>query len=447
MRAHKLLAAATLAGLACLAPRGAAAATIEVDATTLLNLQQQTRGGVPGEPFDLANTATAYEILSLAARDVRAPGVDDLAFVVRTWGALDIRDRRWDAGTPSNLTGDLSVAYAQARLLDRRLTLRAGRTEVAAGTARMLQIDGGEAAAFLPAGFRLQAFAGAPVSQRFTARSGVVSWNATGGDFAAGGRLGWSLALPGAAGRGLDLGASVTTVEDHGNPVRQEVGADLRLQLWSPLVLTGSAAYSLWDERLAEGVARAAWTVTRTVLVEADYRFVAPDLLLARNSILSVFSAEERQIFGGGLSWTALRGLTLAAYYHLQVQPGATEGSKWIGQDGLARAEWRRGPTLAGLEAFFLDAYENGYVGGRLFGRRDFGPAFAAVDVIGHFFREKVNDQSSSITGSLSLGYELLRGLSAVASGQAGMTPYLQQTFEGMVKLVYGATYRKTEVR
>ena len=444
MRAHTLLAVGTLAALT---PRFAAAGTIDVDSTTLLNLQQQTRGGVPEQPFELARTATAYEILSLTARDLRGGGIDDLTFVVRTWGAWDIQDRRWDAGTPSNLNAELSTAYAQGRLLDRRLTLRVGRTEIAAGTARMLQIDGGEAVLVLPAGFRLSGFVGSPVSQRFTTRTGVLSWNATGGDFATGGRVGWSLALPGGAGRGVDLGASVALVSDAGNPVRQEVGADARLKLWDPLVLTGSGAYSLWDERLAEVVGRAAFSVTRSVLVEADYRFVAPDLLLARNSILSVFSAEERQIFGGGVSWRALRGLTLAASYHLQLEPGATEGAKkYVGQEGSARAEWQRGPTLAGVEGFFLQAFENGYAGGRLFGRRELGRAFVTADVLAHFFREKVNNQDAAVTGSLSLGYELLRGLSAVVTGQAGVTPYMEQTFEAMAKLVYGATYRKSEV-
>jgi hypothetical protein len=445
MRVQTLLAAATIAALP---PVSAAGATFDVDSTTLLNMQPQTRGGVPGENFDVAHTATAFEILSLTARDVHTPGFDDLAFVVRTWGAWDIADRRWDSGTPSSLTADLSNAYAQGRLFDRRLTLRLGRTEVAAGTASMIQLDGGEAVVGLPAGFRVSGFVGSPVSQRFAARTGVLSWNAIGGDFAYGGRLGWSLALPGAPARGLDVGASAIMVEDAGNPVRQQVGADARLKLWNPLVVTASGAYSLYDDRLAEVVARADWSVTRTVLVEGDYRYVAPDLLLSRNSILSVFTAEKRQIFGGGASWIVLRGLTLAAYYHLQLEPGATESSSvYVGQDATVRAEWHRGPTLAGIEGFYLAAFENGYVGGRLFGRRDFGRAFVAADVLAHFFRDEVNNQSSAYTGALTLGYELLRGLSAVASGQAGVTPYMEQTFEFVAKIVYGATYKKTEVR
>jgi len=414
----------------------------------MLNMAKETRGGVPGQRFDLGSTATAYEILSLSARDVRTTFADDVGFVLKTWGAYDIQDRRWDAGTDGNLNADLVTAYVQGKLFDRRLTLRLGRTEVTAGTARMIQIDGGEAIVLLPAGFRISGYAGAPVSQRFAARSGPLSWNPIGGDLATGGRLGWSWALPGSAGRGIDVGASANYVSDAGNPVRQEVGADARVKPVDPVVITASGAYSVYDKRLAEVVANVGWTVSKPVLVEADYRFVAPDLFLARNSILSVFSAEERQIFGGGVTWFAMRGLKVAGFYHVQLEPGATEDAgKFVGSDASAKVEWQRGPSTAGVEAFYLDAFENGYTGGRLYGRRDFGRAFATADVLAHFFREKVNGQSSAVTGTLTLGYELLRGLSAVASGQAGVTPYMEQTFEFMAKLVYGATYRKSEVR
>jgi hypothetical protein len=62
-------------------------------------------------------------------------------------------------------------------------------------------------------------------------------------------------------------------------------------------------------------------------------------------------------------------------------------------------------------------------------------------------FREDVNGESSAVTGTLSAGYEVLKGLSAVVSGRAGITPFLEETFEVMAKLAYGQTYVKTEVR
>ena len=435
-----------LAAVALLSASAARAGTIEVDATTFLNVAQQTRG--PGPTPDLVTVAPAFEILSITARDLRNPLADDLTIALSTWGSYELQDRRWDNGTHHDLTGDVITGYVQGRLLDRHLTLRLGRAQVQTGVARMIHVDGGQAIGLLPYGFRVSAYAGVPVSQRFATRSGLRSWNPLGGDLAYGGRLGWSLALPGAPGRGLDLGASANVVSDGGDPVKQEVGADLRLRLAAPVTLSGFGAFSVYDERISEGTVRADWNATRRLLVEADYRFVAPDLFLARNSILSVFSAEERHAFGGGATWQVGHGLRAGGSYHLQLAPGATEdAARDVGHEAEARLEWERGPMRVGADGFFLDAFDNGYVGGRVYARRQLGRAFAALDAILHVFREDVNGESYSLSGTASAGYQLARGLSAVLSGRAGTTPFLERTFEVMAKVVYAQTYRSTEVR
>jgi hypothetical protein len=145
----------TLAVTLALVASVARADTIDVDSTTLLNVARQTRGGVPGQNFDLATTAPAFEIVSLTARDIRSGTFDDLTVVLRTWASYDIKDRRWDNGTDSSLTGDVTAGYVEGKLLRRRLTLRLGRTLVSTGVARTLQVDGGEAVLLLPAGFRV----------------------------------------------------------------------------------------------------------------------------------------------------------------------------------------------------------------------------------------------------------------------------------------------------
>jgi hypothetical protein len=224
------------------------------------------------------------------------------------------------------------------------------------------------------------------------------------------------------------------------------VGADARLKIIDPLVISGFYAYSIWDARTSEGQVLASVQATRALLLEADYRYSAPDLLLARTSILSVFSAEERQTVGGGATYLISRALKVGASLHAIIEPGRTSGTS-TGSEGKATVEWHRAATLAGVEGFYLDALENGYVGGRLYGRQDYGRAFAAADVLYHSFRDQVNGQDYSLTGSLTLGYQFLNSLSAVISGLAGQTPFLQNTFEVMAKLVYNPTYKKTEVR
>jgi hypothetical protein len=408
---------------------------------------RQTRGGVPGGTPDLVTTAPAFEILSITARDLMN-GPSDLTIVLSTWGSYEFDDRRWDNGTSRDLTGDVMTGYVQGKLLDRRLTLRAGRAQVQTGVARMIHLDGGEAIGLLPLGLRLSGYAGVPVSQRFTTRSGFRTWNPLGGDLAYGGRLGWSLARPGVAGLGLDLGASVNMVSEDGDPVRQEVGADLRLRPAAPVLLTAFGAYSLYDERFSEITARAGFNPLRPLLLEVDYQFVAPDLFLSRNSILSVFSATERHSAGANATFRVGRGLSVGAGYHALFEPDDEgESADELGHEASALVQWTRSSTLAGVEGFFLDAFENGYVGGRIFGRQGFGRAFAAADVLLHVFREDVNGESSAVSGTLSAGYELLKGLSAIVSGRAGMTPFLEESFDVMAKLAYGQTYVKSEVR
>jgi hypothetical protein len=373
---------------------------------------------------------------------------DDLSIVLSTWASYELADPRWDAGTDSSLNGEVVTGYIQGKLLGRRLTLRLGREHVVAGVARMIHIDGLEAVARLGWGARLSAYAGVPVAQRFGARTTRQSWNPTGGDLAYGGRLSLSRGFRGMAGRGVEVGVSANAVTDGGDPVRQEVGADLRLQPSGGLTLTGVAAYSTFDQRLSEVAARAIWSATRHLRLEVDGRTYAPDLFLARNSILSVFSAEERTDLGGGVTYEFGKGLAAGASYHLVLEPGETEDEgDYGGAQAAAHLDWERGATRAGAEVEYLDALANGYVALRVFGRREMGRLFAAADVSCHLFEESVNGEDLAVTGALTAGVDLGRGFGAVVSGSAGMTPFLEQTFDVMAKLVYGSTYRSREVR
>lgn len=442
---HPFLLAAALA--ACLAP-GARADTVDVTSTTLITGGQQTRY-VSGDSPDLVTVIPAYEILTVSARDITNPISDDLRLVVSGWGSIDLDERRWDNGTNSDFTGDLTTGYVQAGFLDRALTLRVGRAGVSAGVGRMIQLDGGEVVVVLPYGLRFSGYGGVPVSQRFATRSGVRSWNPVGGDVAYGGRVGYTLSLPGTPGRGLDVGATINMVREDGDAIREEAGADLRVQLLRNLSLTANGAWALTDEAVSEANAALQLQATRKLFVTADYRYVRPDLLLSRTSILAIFSAAEWNQVGAGATYQLGRGLSVGADYHLRFEPGATadgDGNE-LGHDAAVRADWRRDQTTAGAEVFYLDSFDNGYAGGRVYGRQRFGKAFASADVLAHVFRDQVNGEDLAVTGTLSAGIDLPAGFAAVLSGRAGVTPYFEQQFDLMAKLVYNQTYVGREVR
>ncbi len=448
----------------CLLSGTARADVVEASSTTMLTGGQQTRDGVAGQKPKLIDVVPAYEIITVSARDIHNAAVDNLEVVLSTWGMWDLADKHWDNGTNGKLTGDVMTGYVKGQLLGRRLTLQVGREYVATGVAHMLQLDGGQAFVTLPLGIGISGYVGSPVSQRFEGRSAPIvvvdgrrvlggpnpSWNPAGGDFAYGGRLSWTYPMAGTPGRGVEVGASASMVKDRGDTARNDVAVDARIQPVDLIALSGYAVWSLAEDgRLAEANALLTWTPFRKLRLSADYRRVAPDLLLSRTSILSVFADKERSLYGVGASYDLNRAFTVGADAYLTDEPSTKElGNKtYTGYEVAAKAAFHAGHTQAGAELTLLDAEENGYQGLRLFGRQDLGRAFVALDLLGHLFKEKVNGQDQAYTGTLSAGYELGAGWSAAVAGRAGVTAFMERQFDVMAKLVYNQTYRVREVR
>lgn len=449
MRTTPRLFAAVLAVATATASR---ADVVEATSTTMVTAGQQLRGAPAGSTPQLDTVAPVYEILTVTARELRNPLFENLEVVVSGWGSYDLGEVRWSSGTPDNFTGDLTTGYVRGQLLGRRITLRAGRAYVAAGAGRMLQLDGGDLLVRLPGGLSVAGFAGLPVAQRFRTRAGAQSWNPAGGDMAYGGRLGWTLPLPGAYGRGLEVGASAVVVTDDGDTVREDAGLDLRFQPVAGLVFTGTGTYSLAAGRLAEASLVALWTASSKLFLTADLRLTAPDLFLSQTSILSVFTDTERKDVGAGFRYQLTEATSVGVDYHALIEPTGEASKTELGHEAAARAEWDRADTRLGGEVTYLTAgglgsTKNGYVGGRLYGRRELGRAFLAGDVMAHVLQEAVNGQKNAFTGTLSGGYQLAPGWSAVLAGRAGVTPFLEQQADLMVKLVYNQTYRVREVK
>lgn len=459
------------AALALAASATARADVIEATATTVVTAGQQVRGALAGQTPELDTVVPVYELVSVTARDVRNSVFQNLEFVVSGWASYDLADVRWNAGTTEQFTGDLVTGFVRGQLFDRALTLRAGRASVVAGAGRMLQLDGGDLLLRLPGNLSIAAFGGIPVAQRFSTRAGIQSWNPAGGELAYGGRVGWTLPLPGAFGRGLDLGASAVFVDDapltvkdardpsgatlltdKGGPVRRDVGLDARFQPKGGLVFTANGTWSLEAERLAEASLAMLWTVSKKLFVNVDARQVSPDLFLSQNSILSVFTDKDRTDLGGGVRYQLTESMNVGADYHALLEPTGEESKTELGHEAAARLEWEHGPSRAGGEVSYLvagglGAEQNGYVGGRVWGRRELGRIFFAGDVLVHSFKEEINGTSLALTGSLSAGYDLGGGWATVVAGHAGTTPFLEQQADLLVKLVYNQTYRVREVK
>jgi hypothetical protein len=334
----------------------------------------------------------------------------------------------------------------RGQLFSRRLTLRAGRENVAVGAGRVASIDGADVALRLPLGIGLTAYAGVPVAQRFSARDASSSWNALAGDFAYGGRASIAIRLPLPFLRSIEAGGSAAFVDDGGDAVRRDAGLDARLRLFGDLALNGWALWAMEDERLAEVAAVATWHPARTLFVTADYRHSAPDLMLPRTSILSVFSDSTRDEVGGGVRWELTRSIEAGLDYHTLLEPDGEEGTE-IGHEAVARGDYVDGKVRAGGELSYLKGIENGYVGARFYVRREIARLFAAGELLVHVFDEPVNSEDFAATAGATVGYKISKAWSASVSGRAGVTPFQEQQFDVMAKLAYNQTYRVREVR
>src|SRR5581483_8114935 len=142
--------------------------------------------------------------------------------------------------------------------------------------------------------------------------------------------------------------------------------------------------------------------------IAADYRRLAPDLFLPRNSIFAVFSEESRDEAGGYASARLLARLRANAEYHVIVDETGT------GHDAAAKVTAALGADRqhsAGLESRLLvipGPPGGGYEMARAFGIWRLRWNMSAIgDASAFFYREDVNGQRQSFVGAATLVYDL----------------------------------------
>jgi hypothetical protein len=419
-----------------LALAGAARAdTVQASSTTMLLGRQDFRDG---------STITAvplYELIDVNASDVHTKYVD-FEVALSTWGSIDLGDKRfWQNGAiiDSRYTGDVNVGYLRADALNHAFTLRLGRQMIADGTARMVQIDGGEAELRLPYNFGLSGYVGSPVAPRFSTRGGTEVVGNIAATFASGARAFWR--YPGL----LDVGASLAWATNGGDPSRQDVGVDFKLTPHRLIVLTGSGFWSLYEDRIGEAAVAAQVFPIRNLDVTVDYRHVEPDLFLARNSILAVFAADKRNDVGGAVHYGGFKAVSLDGDYHYLVEDAGH--GHWARLKGTAHP---CASSTAGVELAYLKnaaSVDNGYKQVRLFGAKELYKVTGTLDLNGYFYDGEINGVKKSLLATATVAYPLWRGWRATLAGSAGTTPYMESQFDVMAKLVYDQTYAVREVR
>ena len=430
------VAAGTLVmGLAVLAR----AEVLDASSTTLVDGRADPRDGV------VHTAVPVYELVSVRASGLRVPGVDEINVGISGGGAIEIDEP--DDGKRG--FGDLDVAFAEGKLLHRRVVVRLGRQLVVSGAGRNLAFDGLSVTAMPRRWAGVSAEAGVPVTPRFAADRG---------DALVSGRL---FVRPS---YGTEAGVSFLQVLDNGEIARRDLALDARVVPVQtlPIWLTGFALLSLPDERFGEANVSASAQLGRRLEVTGEYRRTAPDIFLPRNSIFSVFSQESHDEAGGFLYFRLLPRLRLQGDYHVIVDGDGT------GQDVTAKLTGTlcEGRATLGAESRRLDlpsgsttAYAtgaspgvatgasgaSGYTSARAFGVVRLSPVVVATaDAAVYFFDGDVNGERRSYNAAATLAWSFRPRWRAVVTGIGSVTPFAEQRFEGMAKLVYQLS---TEVR
>ncbi|HVE86852.1 MAG TPA: hypothetical protein VND93_28550, partial [Myxococcales bacterium] len=314
--------------------------------------------------------------------------------------------------------GDLDLAYVEGRLLEDRVRVVAGRQLVAGGAARLLQLDGLLAEWSPVRPLRVTAWAGVPVAARFDVRQG---------DVAGGGRAAWAPSWD------SELGASYALVLDRGLVSRHDVGVDGR---WAPsraLWISGHALYSLSEARLAEAELGPHWRIIPALELALSARRVAPDLLLPRSSILSVFAEPQRDELGVVAVWEARPEMAVSADARVAWLSGSP------GSDAGAQVAARVAPgTLLTGEVRWLNAFDQGYWRVRVAASRRLTTRLVLAADADAFWRDRaVNGVNHSAVAAATASWALAPEWLAVVELGAGTTPELAAEARAMVKIAW----------
>lgn len=400
------------AALGCLLWAGLSTAdTIEARSTTVI-------GGRPDLVDGQVHTVVPLiELVGLTAGSLANPVFDDLRVQVAAWGALtDL--------TQPGLSGDVDLAYAEGKLLQKRLRLRLGRQFMVGGAARAAYFDGLSAEYRSKLGVGMTAFAGMPVARRFG--------NLSHGELVVGGRLFWNPVYT------AELGASIVYASDQGQVAREDVAFDARWLVARNLSLAGLASWSIAESRLAEVDVGPRWQALDNVELTAGYRRMAPDLMLPRTSILSVFADTSRDDLGGSIFYRISERAGLFGEYR------ALRLADERGDDFALRATYRTGRatgTTFTAQARSLKLPKNGFSQGRVGLGHRLGRGMAvSLDLEAYFLDKPIHGQTLSFTAGGTWTWALAKKWLVGVSLLGATTPSYETRYEAMAKLGYTFT-------
>ena len=393
--------AATLA-LLLLAPVARAQIT-DATSTTILRLKPEWRAG------DTQTGFWATEYVGVSVRGLEMPGVQDIKIYLSAWG---------QAGTIPGLSGDIDLLYVQGSLFSQHLTLTLGRQLIVGGAARVLQLDGLNAAVAITRTIGFTAYTGVPTESRFHYPEG---------NFAFGGRVFWRPSYQ------SEVGLSFLEILSNGVIARQDLGLDGRWQILRNLAASASGILSLQEMRFADADLTVTWTPIPKVEVFAKIQQQEPDLFLPFTSIFTVFSDSQRDTLGGGAFWQAMPRLSFyGEYQHLWVDGGN-------GDQLELRATYKiNKKSTVGFNTRLIFIPNDGSTEVRAWVTQAISPKVKlSADLDWAQLQNPINLEHTSIIGTVSATWLIGSGWSGMLSGSFGVTPFFQTQYTMTARIGY----------
>ncbi len=323
---------ASLALLVPLVPAAGMAYELTAGGTTIMRLEQRDLSGTK------QNIMPLTQFLQVDATKL---GYDRLSFHLSGWGRADAGDKSYN---DNKLGGNLDAAYFRYWHPTANAEMKLGRMFVYESGA-IEQIDGVAVRAdLLPdyEGMVGTLFAGSPVRQ---GKGENVR-----GDTLIGGRLSYRL-----AGR-LEIGGTFsqengmlrTGADANLKDYRRTFGADLWLQPFSSLELTGRTVFDTVNSGMAENNYRLAYRPNTKLTVAGDYRQNNLKSYFSASNIRSLFNpdnTEKMTRYGGSATYTFSPAIELTADAYLYNRDNRN-GSSRFGIE--ARSTQMDGALIAG---------------------------------------------------------------------------------------------------
>lgn len=412
---------------------GVLAADVTVDSSTLFGISKRDVTGSSKETL-----LPATQILGITA-DKLADG--NLSLHLYGWGRADLGDKSFNDEKSS---GKLTYGYLQYRFNQASATVRAGRLFVREGIVNE-QIDGISARTDLPMGFGLSAFGGATVH---TAH--IIGEASDGkGDTLYGGRANYRY-------KGLlEIGLSgvyesaAPTLVAHTAGDYRRVGGDIWVTPFKIVDLIGHSSYNPETQKIAEhSYLLNVKPVQHLVLTGEFNQYREQSYLYA----WTMFSAallnpnDKSSSLGLSASYEVNKNLALVAdYKHYTREFGSADRF-----GGEARVNYKDNSIRGGVGYHYLNAGEGFAIGTnpsasyhelRCYAMQDTKSYFAAIDLLGDFFKDKIYNENSAWEATASLGYHFTPALALSGDLSYGRNPQFTEEVRALLRLTYNMTY------